>query len=566
MAQIHGGEIFVRMLEREGIGQVFGLHGGHIDPIFQACLDHKINIYDARHEAAAGHMAEGWARATGQTGVVLVTAGPGVTNVVTAVVDAQMDAVPMVVVGGRHLVCDEERLSLQDFDGLSLMRPITKWAHTVVETRRIAEFTAMAFRQARIGRPGPVFLEIPMDVLFAKVEESAVTFPEAYRPQEAPAPSAEAVEQALAMLAEAQRPLAVAGRGVWFAGAVGELRDFAERTGTPVIANGMARGAVPEEGHPLGAGGLGTMAALGLLQSGLPDLILLLGARIGMFLGGGQWIPPEAKVIQVDIEGEEIGRNRDIQLGIVADCREALRALSRAAKGHRFPERKDWLQTLQNAKEARKLLYGEALQSDEAPMHPIRLAHEVDSFLGDDDILVVDGGETYVWMQLASTVMKPGHFICYGYLGCLGTGIPFGLAAQIANPNKRVLVITGDGSVGLNFSEFDTAVRHKLPIVVVVNNDQAWGMVKHEQELRWGKDRVVGTELGLVHYERAAEGFGVYGELVERAGDVAPALERAFASGRPACINVMVDPKPPSPITMASGLAFKQIEEDEAEG
>jgi acetolactate synthase-1/2/3 large subunit len=566
MAQIHGGETFVRMLEREGIEQVFGLHGGHVDPIFQACLDHNMMIYDARHEAAAGHMAEGWARATGRPGVVLVTAGPGVTNVVTAVVDAQMDAVPMIVVGGRHLIRDEERLSLQDFDGLSLMKPITKWARTVVEPHRIAEFTAMAFRQATTGRPGPVFLEIPMDVLFAKVDEGAVTFPEAYRPQEAPAPSAQAVEQTLALLAEAKRPLAVAGRGVWFARAMDELRDFAERTRTPVIANGMARGAVPEEGHPLGAGSLGTLANLGPQQSDLPDLILLLGARIGMFMGGGDWIPPGAKVIQVDIEGEEIGRNRDIQLGIVADCREALRAMTRAAERRRFPERKEWLKVLENAKRARKLLYSEALQSDEVPMHPIRLAHEVDAFLGEDDILVADGGETLAWVQMASTLAKPGHFISYGYLGCLGTGIPFGLAAQIANPNKRVLVITGDGSVGLNFAEFDTAVRHKLPIVVVVNNDQAWGMVKHEQELRWGEDRAVATDLGLVHYERAAEGFGVYGELVERPGDVASALERAFASDRPACINVMVDPRPPSPMTMASASAFKQIEEDEAGG
>jgi len=555
MAQIHGGESFIRMLEKEGVRQVFGLHGGHVDPIFQACLDHSIKVYDARHEAAAGHMAEGWARTTRSPGVVIVTAGPGVANVVTAVLDAQMDAVPMVVVGGRHAVKEDEMLSLQDFDGLSLLKPITKWARTVLVPERIAEFTAMAFRQATTGRPGPVFLEIPIDVMFAKVDEAAVRFPETYRPQAAPAPSPEAVEELLALLAEAKRPLIVAGRGVWFADATAELREFAERTQTPVLANGMTRGAVPEDGHPLGAGGLGTIAILGLLPGGQPDLVVLLGARIGMFMGGGRWIAPEAKVIQVDIAGEEIGRNRDVQLGIVADCREALRALNRAAEGRQFADRKEWLETLQNAKQGSRFLYKEALESDAVPMHPFRLASEVDHFLGEDDILVVDGGETYVWMQMAATMAKPGHMICYGYLGCLGTGVPFGLAAQIAHPNKRVLVITGDGSLGLNFAEFETAVRHKLPIVVVVNNDQAWGMVKHEQQLRWGKDRVVGTELGVVRYERAAEGFGVYGELVEKPTEVAAALERAFASGRPACINVMVDTEPPSPVTVASVLS-----------
>ena len=554
MAEIHGGESLVRMLEKEGMRQVFGLHGGHIDVIFQACADHGIAVYDTRHEAAAGHMAEGWARATGRPGVVVVTAGPGVANVVTAVVDAQVDAVPMLVIGGRHLVRDEEKLMLQDFDGLSLMTPITKWARRVSEPQRIAEFTAMALREATTGRPGPVFLEIPMDVLFAKVDEASVTFPDLSRPTP-PAPSPEAVERALAMLAEAKRPLVIAGNGVWFAGATAELRQFAEATSTPVTANGPARGAVPEEGHPLGAGGLGTLAVLGLQPELAPDLVLLLGARIGLFLGGGAWIPPNAKVIQVDIEGAEIGRNRDIDLGIVADCGEALRAFTKAAEGRRFPERGEWLQALANVKHAPRFLYKDALESDATPMHPIRLMQEIDGFLGEDDVLVVDGGETYVWMQMTATMQKPGRLISYGYLGCLGVGLPFGMAAQIAHPGKRVLVVTGDGSVGLNFSEFDSAVRHKLPIVVVVNNDQAWGMVKHEQELRGAK--TVATELGSVRYDRAAEGFGAYGELVEDPLAVAPALERAFAAGRPACINVMVDPRPPSPLTIASAAAFQ---------
>ncbi|MGD0765919.1 MAG: thiamine pyrophosphate-binding protein, partial [Dehalococcoidia bacterium] len=370
-----------------------------------------------------------------------------------------------------------------------------------------------------------------------------------------PAPSPEAVEKALSMLAEAKRPLVVAGRGVWFARATAELRQFAEATSTPVVANGPTRGAMPEEGHPLGAGGIGTLAVLGLQPELAPDLVLLLGARIGLFLAGGIWLPPSAKLIQIDIEGAEIGRNRDVDLGIVADCREALRAFTRAAEGRTFPERPEWLQALANLKHAPRFLYKDALESDAKPMHPIRLMKEIDDFLGEDDILVVDGGETFVWMQMVATMQKPGRLISYGYLGCLGVGLPFGMAAQIAHPGKRVLVVTGDGSVGLNFSEFDSAVRHKLPIVVVVNNDQAWGMVKHEQELRGAK--TVATELGAVHYERAAEGFGAYGELVEDPLAVAPALERAFAAGRAACINVMVDPQPPSPVTVVSAAAFQ---------
>jgi acetolactate synthase I/II/III large subunit len=549
MAQTTGGEMLVRVLEREGVKQIFGLHGGHIDPIFQACAAHGIAIYDTRHEAAAGHMAEGWSRLTGEPGVVVVTAGPGVTNVVTAVADAFVDAVPMVVIGGRHLMRDEDKLLLQDFDGRALMQSITKWSRTVRDPQRLAEYTAMAFREAKAGRPGPVFLEVPMDALTAEVEDETALLP--YVADCCCAgPTSEAVERMLSMLAQAKKPLVVAGRGAWFAGAADALREFAEKTSTPVLGNGPIRGAVPEEGHPMGAGSLMTLAILALQPDNAPDLIVLLGARIGMFLGGGSWLPANAKVIQIDVEGAEIGHGRDVDLGIICDSREALRALNRAAEGRTFPDRSQWSATLKGAQNAWKFLYKDALESNALPMHPLRLMREIDTFLGDDDVLAVDGGETFVWMQMAATMNKPGRFISYGYLGCLGVGIPFGLAAKIRYPDKRVLVVTGDGSVGLNFAEFDTAVRHKLPIVVVINNDQAWGMVKHEQELRGLK--VVGSELGVVHYEKAAEGFGVYGEMVEDPLQVSAALERAFASGRPACLNVMVDTTPPSPVTEAA--------------
>lgn len=548
MTQIDGGEMLVRVLEREGVNQIYGLHGGHIDPIFQACANHNIAIYDTRHEAAAGHMAEGWARLTGEPGVVVITAGPGVTNVVTAVADAYADAVPMVVIGGRHLVRDEDKLLLQDFDGRALMQPITKWSRTVADAARIAEYTAMAFREARNGRPGPVFLEIPFDVLTAQTEEAAV--PQSYIADcSCPAPSAEAVDKALAMLAEAKRPLVVAGRGAWFAGAGAELREFAEKTSTPVVAHGPIRGAVPEEGHPMGAGSLMTLLVLSMQPENAPDLVVLLGARVGLYLGGGSMLPANAKIIQIDVQGAEIGHGHNVDLGIICDCREALRALTRAAEGRAFPDRSDWSAALKGTQHAWQFLYKDALESETAPMHPLRLMREIDRFLGDDDVLVVDGGETFVWMQMAATMNKPGRFISYGYLGCLGVGIPFGMAAKIRYPDKRVLVVTGDGSVGLNFAEFDSAVRHKLPIVVVINNDQAWGMTKHGQELRGLK--VIGSELGLVRYDLAAKGFGVYAEMVEDPLQVGAALERAFASGHPACLNVMVDPSPPSPQTQA---------------
>ncbi len=551
MATVDGGELVVRMLEREGVRQIFALHGGHIDTIFQACLDHGVKIYDTRHEQAAGHMADAWARFTGRPGVVVVTAGPGVTDVVTAVANAHLDAVPMVVLGGRHALAEDEMMPLQELHGVALMQSITKWVRLVRDPRRIPEYLATAFREATTGRPGPVFLELPVDVLTAEVDDETVTMPQAYRPEQAPAPSPEAVDQALALLAQAKRPLIMAGRGVWFAGATAELREFAEMTHTPVVANAMVRGALPEGEHPLAFGSFVTAGTAFLSAAGGPDVVLLLGGRFGLFTGGtSPFVPPQATVIQVDIEGEEIGRFRDVQLGIVADCRQALRAFIAAAGGRPFDGHQDWLEALTRGRDALRASFEQVMRSSEECIHPYRLAHEVNRYLGGDGIVVADGGETAIWMELAVTPKRAGSYVFHGYLGCLGTGIPFGLAAKVAHPDQRVVVITGDGSVGLNFAEFDTAVRHRLPIVVVVNNDQAWGMCKHEQVVRYGDQRIVATELGPTHYEKAAEGFGVHGEFVERAADIVPALERAFASGRPACVNVMTDPAVISPVVL----------------
>ncbi len=540
------------MLEREGVEHLFALHGGHIDPIFQACRDHGIRIIDTRHEQAAGHMADAWARTTGRPGVAVVTAGPGVTDIVTAVANAYIDCVPMLVVGGRHALVDDEMLPLQELNGVPLMEPITKWSRLVRDPERIPEYVSMAFRQATTGRPGPVFLEIPEDVLAARVEEDEVRFPEAYRPEAAPGPPPEAVEKALAILSEAERPVILAGRGVWFARGTDELREFAELTGIPVCANGMTRGAVPED-SPLGVGSF-MVVGRGLAAAGPADVVLLLGGRLGLFTGERECIiPTRAKVIQVDIEGEEIGRRRDVDVGIVADCRETLRALIRQAEGRTFPRRDDWVEKLRQAAAAFRGMFAGALEPGRRPIHPYRLAHEVSAFVADEGVLVADGGETFVWAELALSAGRPGRYLGHGYLGCLGTGIPFGLAAKLAHPEERVLVLIGDGSVGLNFSEFDTAVRHNLPIVVVINNDQAWGMCKHEQMVRLGEDRIVATELSPTRYEEAAQAFGVHAEFVEDGSEIIPAVERAFASGRPACVNVMTDPDAISPRVLSKG-------------
>ncbi|MEB2345802.1 MAG: thiamine pyrophosphate-binding protein [Deltaproteobacteria bacterium] len=549
-----GGELFVRALESAGIRTLFTLHGGHLDAIYQAAKDRGLRLVDTRHEQAAGHAADGWARVTGQTGVALVTAGPGLTDCITAIANARLDCVPTLFVAGAAPLRDAELLPLQGgFDQLALVTPITKWAHRVTHTHRIPDLVAQALRIARSGRPGPVYLELPIDVLFARTDAARVRRPAKVAPDAPPAPPAVAVEQAIAWLHGAERPAIVVGGGARFAEAAGELTAFAEETGIPVFSNGRGHGLVPA-GHPLCGRGLPHLAFLGRAGGGGDaDVVLVLGARLGLFTGhpAHPLIPAAARLIQVDVCAEEIGRNRDVELGIVADCREALVALRAAAKGRRWPEGTAWQQAVRGVREGHRMLFAQALASESGPVHPYRLVSEIVKRLPQDAIVTADGGETASWMEMVAEVHAPGRFLSHGYLGCLGTGLPFALAAQVAHPGSPVLCIVGDGSVGLNFAEFDTFVRHGLPIVTVIANDGQWGMSAHGQELLFGPGRRVVTDLAPTRYDLAAAGFGCHAEHVESPRELGPALERAFASGKPACVDVRVDPAVIAPITLA---------------
>jgi acetolactate synthase-1/2/3 large subunit len=253
----------------------------------------------------------------------------------------------------------------------------------------------------------------------------------------------------------------------------------------------------------------------------------------------------------VDVHAEELGRGGKVDYSIAADCKQTLAALTLAAGKSDWPERRDWLAAAHNATEMAKTMIASTATSSTC-IHPYKVAAEAARAVQDDGVFVVDGGDTFVWAELALEAQRPGRYLGHGYLGCLGIGLPFALAAKLAHPEEPVVLLTGDGSLGLNFTEFDTAVRHNLPVTVVVNNDAAWGMCKHEQMVRLGNDRVIATELEPTRYEKAAEAFGVYGEFVEEAGDIRPAIDRALATGKPACVNVMTDPNAISPAQQVS--------------
>jgi acetolactate synthase-1/2/3 large subunit len=555
-------------MELLGIKEIFTLHGGHLDTIYQACLSHNFRVFDTRHEQAAAHMADGWARHTGRPGVCVVTAGPGVTDAVTGVANAMMDAIPLVCIGGRSPLRDDETLPLQGVNQMGLMAAITKWQHSVKHVERIPEFFAMAYRHAVSGRPGPVFLELPIDVLFQRVAEDSISFVRQARPEAAPAGSPSAVAKAMDLLRQARRPAILAGGGVFFSGGWAELTEFAEVSGIPVFTNSKARGCIPDD-HPLCGGSFQTLGAARMLgEEGRADVVLILGARLGLFTGGksDSVIAQDATIIQVDAEPEEIGRNREVTLGIAGDCREVLLQLIAAAQRGPAVNRNAWQVTIQQVRRSLASMFAAKRTDDSRPIHQHRLMADIVQAVPGDAIFVADGGETASWFSDVVTVRKPGHWLSHGYLGCLGVGIPFALACKAASPDKAVVCVTGDGSVGLNLAEFHTAVKHNLPVIVVVNNDQGWGMSKHGQEILFGRDRLVAVDLGPVTYEKAAEGLGAYGERVEQASEVVPAMQRALMSGRVACLNVMTDPNVVAPITQALYSALLRSEEKKSGG
>jgi len=526
----HGGQLMAHALKREGVSRLFTLCGGHILPILDGCLDEGIQVLDGRHEEAVAHMGEAWSWMTGEVGVVSVTAGPGVTNAVTGVANAYENGVPMLILGGRSSLGDNEIGSLQDIDQMDLYESITKWSRVCHRTERIGEYVAMAFRHALSGRPGPVYLEVPQDILMGRVAKSKARFPEKYRATDRPRGSRHCIAEAAKILSKAKRPVIVAGAGCRWSDAQVALKGFAEHTGIPVVTHAGGRGSLPDS-HPL--------SVFPGFYAGLrADAVLLLGVRLDFMLGYGRMFPKSMKVIQVDIEPSRLGFNRGPDCAVAGDVAHVLEDLQNALPN---TANRPWGKEAKKAVE-RGVKWGrDRVNLDAVPCHPLRVAEELRDFGGKDACYVIDGGFTSVWSMGVLPAERPGDVmgVTSGPMGCLGVGLPFALAAKSANPDRNVFLICGDGSFGLNAVEMDTALRHKLPVVAVIVNDGAWGMIKAAQIGMYGRDRLVASELGHVRYDKWVEGFGGHGEFVEKPGDIRPALKRALASGKPACVNVI---------------------------
>lgn len=539
MGIVHGGMLVAKMLKREGVEVVFTLSGGHIAAIYDGCVREGIRVVDTRHEQAAVHAAEGWAKVTRRPGVALLTAGPGVTDGITGLANAYLAGSPVLVIGGAAPQGLWDRGALQEMGQLELVRPITKWARSVHETARLSEYTAMAFRQMLSGKPGPAFLEMPMDILSRLFEEEEAFDPgqpAQYRYQGRLAPDPAMVEQAIELLERAQRPVIMAGNAVWWCDAAEPLRLLAERLNAPVYLNGAGRGCLPPT-HPLFFSNSRRKALEGA------DTILAIGTRMDFRLHHGQppLIPASANVIWLDLAAEDVGVNRGAQAALVGDVGLSM---SQLAQGTRQLPAGAWLAAIRAQEEQGHERDSAALNSDAVPIHPLRFCREIRDFIDEDTTVVGDGGDIVSYAGRVINVHRPGYWLDSGPMGCLGTGTGFAMAAQLARPGQRVLMVYGDGSFGLNGMEFESMVRQNLPIVAIIGNDGAWGQIKHPQQAMIGHATAAELAPGI-RYDQMVTALGGYGELVERPADIRPALERAFASGRPACVNVLLDPNKP---------------------
>jgi acetolactate synthase I/II/III large subunit len=533
----HGGRLIADQLAAEGVDALFTLTGGHISAIYDGCKDVGIRVIDVRHEQAAAHAADAYGRLTFRPGVAAVTAGPGVTDAITGVTNAFYANSPMVLLGGRNPLGLEGMGALQDAPQVELLRPVTKRAEVALETRRLPEVLGYAFRAALSPRMGPTYVDVPMDVLMTPVDADLVVDAAGQRFTTTAGADPDAVAAAAELLAGAEHPVVVSGSGTYWAQAWAELDVLATTAQLPVYVNGMSRGVLPST-HP---------HLLGLTRKHAlrhADVVLALGVDFDFRLGYGRGAGyrDDVQVIHVDPQGDKVGHNRPVTLGVVADVRAFLRALLEHEGKFGRRESTPWLEELRGEEQRRVAARDEAAVSAASPVHPMRFAREVARWVDPDAIVIGDGGDVVAHTAGQVRVDRPGHWMDPGPFGCLGVGAPFAMAAKHVHPAKQVLVVYGDGSFGFNGMEYEAAARQGLPFVGIVGNDGAWGEMKAFHERAYGTEGMVAQDLSQdTAYEQVAEALGGYGERVERPDDIRPALDRAVESGVPALVNVILD-------------------------
>ncbi len=547
-ATISGGHLVAKALKAEGIDTIFTLSGGHIIDIYDGCIDEGIKVIDVRHEQVAAHAADGYARVTGRPGCAVVTAGPGTTDAFTGVANAFRAESPMLLIGGQGALNQHKMGSLQDLPHVDFMQPVTKFASNVVTTERVADMCAMAFRECFNGAPGPSYLEIGRDILDSHVPVESAVIPQAgrYRASTRSIGDPADIDRLAEILTNAERPCVLLGSQVWSARGSDEAINFARTLNIPVFMNGAARGTLPP-GDPH------HFHLTRRYAFNNADVILIVGTPFDFRMGYGKRLRQEATVVQIDMNYGTVGKNRDVDLGLVGHPGAILGAVTQAAQGRSdgSRDREPWLKALRDEEGRLAEERMPRLMKDSAPIHPLRLAHEINEFLLDNSLFVGDGGDVVTFHGGVVQPHGPGLWMDPGPLGTLGVGVPFVMAAKSARPDLDVVALFGDGAFSLTGWDFETCVRFDLPFVGIVGNNSYMNQIRYGQAQKYGWDRGdIGNKLGDVRYDEYAKMLGGYGEEVREPSQLRGAFERARESGKPSLINVWIDPDAFAPGTM----------------
>ncbi|MFW9916002.1 MAG: thiamine pyrophosphate-binding protein [Candidatus Thorarchaeota archaeon] len=551
MKKLSGGELLIKCLLEEDVKFIFGVPGDQPYPIMDACYEHedKIRWITFRHEAAAAHAADAYARITGSPGVCLGTVGPGAANLIPGVYAAYADSIPMIVLTAQNQSWKSypDHGSMQALDQLTLFKAVTKWNVVVSHWKRIPELVQRAIRMAISGKPGPVHIDIPVDILYEEhvpdPEFTCILSKERYRTVDPPGGNPDAIRKAAAMLAEAKRPMIRAGGGVQRSGASDELLKLAEYLQTPVTTSASARGTIPED-HDLCMMGNAPGSASLVIQNEA-DVVLLVGCRLGDLDLFGQpfvWADSTSqKLIQIDIDGAMIAFNREVDIPIVGDAKVVLNQLYEALEAMTpQKERPIVLDEYHDVQKEWLADFNELGDSDQTPIHPLRLVKEIRDFFPRDAVCVVDGGNTIIWTTYIHPIYTPRSYLWAADSGHLGAGLGYAIGAKLSVGTRPVYLITGDGALGFNLGELETVRRLNLPIIIIVYNDRAFGMIKAGQKALYG-GRYVGVDLYDIRWDLIARAMDCYGERVTDPAEIRPALQRAVDSGLPAVLDVLID-------------------------
>ena len=535
---VSGSDLIARALSLEGIRTVFTLAGDHILPVLDVMGDQDFRFIDTRHEQAAVHMADAWGRITGQPGVAMYTT-PGFANAIPGLTNAMHSGSPLLSISGCAELLELGRGAMQEIDQIGMAQPVTKGSWMVTDARRIPDMISTALRVAYEGRRGPVHLTIPVDVQQQLIPEEEVSFysPGEYRNLGAPSASSDRVREAVEILHAAERPLIIVGSAGAYARSGETLESLIETTRIPLMTEGDARGLV-SDAHPYCYGFFdsGLNRAARLLREA--DAVVLMGRKQDLIVGYAMspTIAPDAKVVQIDPSAAEIARNRGVSVGIHGDVEAVARQITDEASSRRWWDL-PWLSRLEDERQAQQNDL-ESLALSESPMHALFVHKAVRYHVGPEDIVSYDGGDFCHFGRAYSPALSPKTWWYLPPLGMLGQALPTAIAAKAAYPERRVFMFTGDGAFGFNAMEYDTAVRHNLPIVGIMGNDSAWGIDRQIQVGVYGK--TVATDLLPSRYDQVVRGLGGHGELIEHPDELDSAIERAIRLDRPALLNVRV--------------------------